>query len=112
MIFLLTGCMSVCIAQERLVPMDFNPVIQQYLKQHGNELLKSTVSADTLTLPFIDDFSEEGIYPSTERWTDKKVFINSDLARNMPTVGVASFDGLDEYGNAYVPGLLDRKSVV
>ena len=100
----MTGWMSVCIAQERLIPMEFNPVIQQYIKTHGDVSLKLSVLPDTLTLPFMDDFSEAGIYPSVERWTDNKVFINSDLARNMPTVGAATFDGLDEYGNAYVPG--------
>ena len=91
-------------AQEQLVPLDFNPVIHQYLSAHGNEALKQSVSPDTLTLPFIDDFSEDGIYPSTDRWTDNKVFINSDMARNMPTVGVATFDGLNELGNPYMAG--------
>ena len=91
-------------AQEQLVPLDFNPAIHQYLMKKGNDASKMIVSSDTIILPFIDDFSSEGIYPSTDRWTDNKVFINNNLARNMPSVGVASFDGLDELGNPYVPG--------
>ena len=93
-----------CFSQEIISPLDYNPVIQQHLNQYGVSELKMQVVPDTLTLPFLDDFSQDGIYPSTERWLDKEVFINSDLARNMPTVGVATFDGLNEYGNPYSPG--------
>lgn len=93
-----------CIAQEVLLPLDYNPAIHQFINKYGINSVNKIVAPDTLSLPFVDDFSEDGIYPSADRWTDNKVFINSDLPRNMPTVGAATFDGLDEYGKPYSPG--------
>ena len=100
-IYITHGC---SFAQEVMSPLEYNPVIHQHISKYGMHSMKMNVVADSLVLPFQDDFSEAGIYPSAERWIDNKVFINSDLARNMPTVGVASFDGLDEHGDPYVPG--------
>jgi Secretion system C-terminal sorting domain len=98
-------------AQEVLMPMDNNPVIKNYLKTNGIQAAyRLQTPGDTLALPFVDDFSESGIYPSSERWVDNKVFINSDVPRVMPTVGAATFDGLDEFGNPYVPGTISSGS--
>ncbi|MEP7263847.1 MAG: T9SS type A sorting domain-containing protein [Bacteroidota bacterium] len=93
-------------AQEIVVPLDYNPSIKNYIAKNGMQAAKraQVLPGDTLSLPFNDDFSESGIYPSSSRWMDNKVFINSDLPRVMPTVGAATFDGLDEFGNAYLPG--------
>lgn len=57
-----------------------------------------------LLIPFIDDFSASQTYPSTKFWTDRHVFINNDFAILSPSVNVATFDGLDERGNAYGQG--------
>jgi hypothetical protein len=58
-------------------------------------------SDDTINLPFIDDFSDRSPIPSPARWADKHVFINNTYGINQPTMGVATFDGLDENGRAY-----------
>jgi hypothetical protein len=88
-----------------IVPLDYNPAIKEYLSTNGIQAAERIQGGgDTLTLPFVDDFSEQAIYPSAMRWVDNKVFINSQMGRKMPTVGVATFDGLDELGNAYLPG--------
>lgn len=54
-----------------------------------------------LPLPFIDDFSSTNIYPSAKRWLDRDVYINNNFGVRAPSVNVATFDGLDERGNAY-----------
>ena len=56
---------------------------------------------DTLTLPFFDDFSILSVLPLESLWTDGAVFINADFPINPPSIGVATFDGLDGQGNAY-----------
>ncbi|MDE6631098.1 MAG: T9SS type A sorting domain-containing protein [Bacteroidales bacterium] len=54
-----------------------------------------------LTLPFFEDFSQDGPYPSPERWADKTVFVNNTFPLYPPTYGVATFDGLDAEGKIY-----------
>ncbi len=55
----------------------------------------------SIQLPFFDDFSKSKDYPRQDIWTDNKVFINNDFPSNQPSINVATFDGLDEFGNAY-----------
>ena len=54
-----------------------------------------------LSLPFIDDFSSNNRYPDSNLWVDNYVFINRDYGINPITIGVATFDGLNENGRAY-----------
>ena len=92
--------------QERIVPLSSNPVIKkalaEQLYQSESSKIVSVQTTDTLFLPFLDDFSSFSVWPSAERWTDSSAFINPNFAINPPTVGVATFDGLDWQGNAYV----------
>lgn len=54
-------------------------------------------------LPFFDDFSYEGPYPDANLWLDRGPFVNDNMAINPPSVGVATFDGLDSRGEPYAP---------
>ena len=68
--------------------------------------VESTLSHNTsksiLTLPFIDDFSYSNSYPDNDLWiSSNSIFINSSYAINPPTIGVATFDGLDFNRMAY-----------
>ena len=71
---------------------------------------------DTINLPLIDDFSRPAVWPSPSLWTDNLVYVNADLSVSPPTLGVATFDGLDANGRAYdglsptSRGLADRMS--
>lgn len=56
---------------------------------------------DTISLPFIDDFSTVSNVPSQKRWVDAKVHINNTFPIAQRSRGVATFDGLDEGGKAY-----------
>lgn len=62
------------------------------------------ITQDTLSLPFFDDFSKGGNYPSNKTWLDRNVYINNTLANNPPSIGVATFDGLDSNGSPYGGG--------
>ncbi len=64
-------------------------------------LTKSAQADDPLPLPFSDDFSYPGPYPSPERWADRQVFINNTFSVRQPSMGVATFDCLDESGMLY-----------
>ena len=57
-----------------------------------------------LKIPFVDDFSTTTLFPSATRWTNKLVYINNDFPINPPSVNVATFDGLNDLGNAYGQG--------
>lgn len=57
--------------------------------------------ADTLELPFFDDFANHGPYPDSTLWADKFVFINNTFTVEQLTQGVATFDLLDHAGRLY-----------
>lgn len=81
--------------QEVLTTPSYNPSVA-----NGIRSLK-TVNASSITLPFYDDFSVISVYPSPLRWVDEFAFVNTDYAKFPPSIGVATFDALDETGNLY-----------
>ena len=91
-LFISSSCLAV--AQEVLVPLKSN-----YILRNKHSANTSRISA--LTLPFADDFNQSDVYPDASRWMDKNVFINNTFSVLPPSVGVATFDGLDENGQPY-----------
>ncbi|HSV87473.1 MAG TPA: T9SS type A sorting domain-containing protein [Bacteroidales bacterium] len=89
--------LSVANSQEWLAPVLSNP-----LKAHAETfaIAKTTVSLP-LEIPFLDDFSNQGHFPDTRFWADNFVFVNSGFAVHPKTVGVATFDMLDQHGRLY-----------
>lgn len=61
-------------------------------------------SGDTIRPPFIDDFSIYSNYPDQNLWMDRNVYINNNYSADPVTIGTATFDGLNEFGNPYHPG--------
>lgn len=104
------GCFLIgsATAQEVVTPLSSNPAQKHRMQGRVQTTL------DTVQLPFIDDFSNSSVVPSARRWTDRFVFVNTDMADGPPTLGIATFDGLNEQGEAYDPlsvnsnGLADR----
>ncbi len=85
-------------AQERLSGLVVNPGVKN--SHFNQQKLKST--QQVMTLPFFDDFSDtDGFFPKESHWTDNYVFINNDYSVNPPTVGVATFDAIDNFGGIY-----------
>jgi Secretion system C-terminal sorting domain len=54
-----------------------------------------------LTLPFLDDFSQNYLFPDQSKWENFYVYVNSNFSINPPSYGVATFDGLDSTGYPY-----------
>ncbi len=54
-----------------------------------------------IAIPFVDDFSTTKIYPDQTLWSDKLVYINNHFPIRPPSYNVATFDGLNKYGNPY-----------
>lgn len=108
---LLTVCFLTGIAslqafcqEEMLAPLYSNQVIKSYLIKSnaaGHAQRIPSVTTDTLDLPVYDDFSAPDIFPDQRIWVDSNVFINPFFSTNPPTVGMATFDGLDKLGNPY-----------
>lgn len=83
-------------SQEQLSALTSNSLLfNQSQKENSNQ--RSAV----LNLPFYDDFSNEGVYPDQNKWTDRDVFVNRTFPVDPVTIGVATFDGLDEHGRPY-----------
>ncbi|MBM3410599.1 MAG: hypothetical protein FJY18_03085, partial [Bacteroidetes bacterium] len=83
-------------AQEFTSPITSLKSLQAYASSH-----RAAYILDTLNLPLVDDFSRPDLWPSPSIWTDNHVFMNTDLAISPPTLGVATFDGLNAAGRAY-----------
>lgn len=88
------------IIKAQLVEIDLfsNPVLEKYNKIYHWQERSLT---DTLELPFFDDFAKPLVYPDTNLWEDNYVFINNNYGDNPPTIGVASFDMLNQAGEIY-----------
>lgn len=78
-----------------------NGHLKEFNSDYTQERNAHSVLNDTLELPFFDDFSRETAWPNQSLWSDSSVYVNFGFAINPPTVGVATFDGLDKYGDAY-----------
>jgi len=84
-------------AQIKIVSLDNNPEIDKY-KTEKHIIVKQRASADTISLPFIEDFAIFGIYPDNSLWLDSEVFINNSYPDTPIFRGVATFDCLNKDG--------------
>jgi hypothetical protein len=108
LVILLICVYHFCSAQLIISPLRENRVIKEYIKNIKPDLHSRNV-ADTLTLPFFDDFSRTDVFPNSSLWLDKLVFINNSYSNyigrtegnNAPSINVATFDGFDDKGNTY-----------
>ena len=79
--------------QEVLSALVSNPVL------NGKKLFVNK-NKSAITLPFFDDFSYNSPVANINLWQKSSVFVNRTFPINPVTIGVATFDGLDEYGFA------------
>jgi len=110
---------SSSIAQEGVRPMNAN-INYVYKDLAGGTQLdvknKEHISAKTLTasiqLPFIEDFyyGQYNAYPSQILWKDSSTYINTGYPIAPPSIGVATFDGLNKFGYPYTPYLTNLNS--
>lgn len=65
--------------------------------------VKTQTAALADSLPFFDDFyyASWSPFPSSKYWTDSSVYVNTGFAIAPPSIGVATFDGLNKLGYPY-----------
>ena len=80
-------------AQEVVSDLLSNPI-------SNNNVFITNAYKSSVTLPFIDDFSYNSSNVDPLLWEKGGVFVNRSLPINPPTIGVATFDGLNEFGLA------------
>lgn len=62
------------------------------------------LSVPSVAYPFYEDFYSDNPYPESSHWLDKEVFVNQQLSRNPKSIGIATFDGIDNRGRPYDEG--------
>ncbi len=85
--------------QEIVTGLLSNPVIRDF--RNNQSFTKGAPVNDTLELPFFEDFTNEGPFPSSEKWSDQHVYINNNYPVNQISRGVATLDALDSAGLLY-----------
>jgi hypothetical protein len=90
------------------VPLDHNPTLRNKKQAMLNSdslfgRTKSDTQTDTVSLPFVDDFSYywQSSQPDINLWMDSYVYINNHYPVEPRSNGVATFDALDADGNVY-----------
>jgi hypothetical protein len=67
-------------------------------------LLGGIQVSQKIYLPFIEDFSSSDVIPDQRKWKSTSTYINKEFAKNPPSIGVATFDGLDANATPYGVG--------
>jgi len=96
---LLGFCMK---AQEQLMPLNANAQLLSAPARHTQAARTATL-APLDTIPFFEDFSYSPMspYPTVNHWIDSNVYINHTFPIAPPSIGVATFDGLNKKGYPY-----------
>ena len=75
----------------------------EYLATANVPMLKSVSQLQTSlkTLPFFDDFAYPFHSPIANLWEKSDVYVNSSFAKNYVTIGVATFDAMNNQGRLH-----------
>ncbi len=98
-IFLLLFCPIFLFSQEKTAVISQNIRVKNEFDKRVSSRFFGRL--DTLNLPFEDDFSSTEIFPNSSNWMDYQVYVNNHMSVNAPTLGIATFDGLNEQGLPY-----------
>jgi hypothetical protein len=97
-LFLITP--TIILGQEYLDDLSINIDLKNRYSKEKVVLKRGHI--DVLNLPFFDDFSDlTSVVPDNTKWIDQSVYINDNYGENQPTIGVATFDAIDSYGDLY-----------
>ncbi len=107
------------LSQEGLRPMTAN-INYVYKDLKSNNLHQTTylqhLTTKTLStsiqIPFTEDFfyAQYTSYPSQNLWSDSSTYINTGYPIAPPSIGVATFDGLNKFGYPYQPNLTNMNA--
>ena len=98
------GCIIMCLAvsaKAQLLLENINYPITPKANLSKRFVQVSSI-ADTLQLPFFDDFTFEASIPDTSRWPNNQTTsLTRGYAINPPSIGVATFNGINLFGNPH-----------
>lgn len=91
--------------KDTLLPLSYNPVLKKANEDlSALKTLNTSTGADTIELPFYEDFAYDGPFAVSTKWMNSKsVFVNNTFPKHPRTIGVATFDGLKATGYPYKP---------
>jgi hypothetical protein len=78
-----------------------NSVIKEHISGKPASVKLRAQASLELTLPFLEDFSDVSVFPDPTKWADRSVFINNSFGKDPVSIGVATLDAIDEYGNLH-----------
>lgn len=85
-------CFTIC---------DQNQVCDNFL--FPIQVVQKVLSAQESTV-FMDDFSYDGPFPDPNKWLDDRIYVNNTMSPRPPSIGMATFDGLNYTGRPYGGG--------
>ncbi len=105
-VFVLMLCVSLdASAQEYLKPLggNINLIYRNPQNSPDQNSQQEKILVKNDTLPFFEDFyyAPNSCYPTVKHWLDSSVYVNTGFAIAPPSIGVATFDGLDKRGYPY-----------
>lgn len=86
--------------QEILTGLSENARVKAASKKISTHTFDQRNNAE-LELPFLDDFSNPGVFPNDTLWQDRDVFINNSYSVEPFNIGVATFDALNDTGSLH-----------
>ena len=94
-------CVSLILFNNKYLFSQF--IIKTISSDISNTIRYSNEKIDTVLLPFFDDFSSyNDTIPKNNFWSNSKSILIKDLPDNKsPSIGVAVFDGINQYGIPY-----------
>lgn len=96
-------------AQEGLRPLtgNINYIYHDLIKTELQPKGTSVEKRASIQIPFKEDFyyAYKQSYPDQNLWSDSSTYINTGHAIAPPSIGVATFDGLNKHGYPYNPTL-------
>lgn len=91
-------------AQEVLTGLRFNPEIKKISDNNRvfhQKAISKFIHYEAIPIPFTEDFSNYMFYPDTALWIDNYAFVNQSFGLNLPSVGMATLDAVDQFGRIY-----------
>jgi len=96
-------CSSAYAQKDTLLDLTMNNAVRAFYNSNSSAIDAKMVYNlfPIISLPFLDDFSQNYIYPDNSLWKDIDAYVNSSFADNPISYGVATLDGLDYTGRPY-----------
>ena len=76
---------------------------------HAYRIFEIGREATIDSLPFVEDFSTSLLYPDLAAWKDDYAFVNQSMAYQPLSIGVATLDGFNQFGQPYEPISVDEE---